>query len=267
MLVLFVKIKNIGYARNGFPSSNNLGEKSWATDDTHLYRNNQSTQSWSEIRQAQQYHLPNHFDFHDQDSKSNCTSPEFSSVSNQKAVSTESLSSTVLPGLGIFSSTLDTNNKNSSSSNSLNNLDILQPGLTRPASTGVIGNPRAMHSTSSVMESLGLGATHKKNSSKLDLIQEDFPKTPSPEYSLHEAKNNGSNSTSTSSLQYAAQRDSYHSQQSSTNASSHAHPVSSIQCSNHNHNQVEKSFTGQQKAKMMHNTRSSMNNFDANVSV
>mmetsp|Transcript_10140 Transcript_10140/g.14882 ORF Transcript_10140/g.14882 Transcript_10140/m.14882 type:complete len:822 (-) Transcript_10140:1595-4060(-) len=79
---------------------------------------------------------------------------------------------------------------------STNRDSIMKAGMRRPASTGIIGQQNLTASSSSVMESLGLiptstpagslrtvgGAVRQGPKTLMDLIQEDFPKTPSPQY-------------------------------------------------------------------------------------
>ncbi len=273
--------------QKGFSSSStHASYKTWDNGQSHSYhsRNSQifQSQNGATVKESEQqqrrYHLPNlpnNFDFRLQEKsvKPSSSNSDFTAPSTNIDSSSESVSSSVLPGLALYGLD-DKSSSNTSSSSSLSNLEIFQTGLRRPASTGVIGIGRNMPSSSSSvvesLESLGLGSAHQKNSSKLDLIQEDFPKSPSPEFSLQE-KRNESTSTSTSSLQHSVQREPYLKQNGATNGSVSSHPISSIQYSTYGQNPVDVSYNvqRQQLPKMLYNNPSAntnINSFDLNVS-
>ncbi len=140
-------------------------KSSLASDDIH---SNSSTQSPGQSQ----------FGF----SSSTNGSPSYDKITRPKSAAPQLTGGSSSPqghshGLGIFEPQTD------QSSNSLfKDFDIMKVGTRRSASTGVIGHgPTA---SPSVMDSLGLIPAHdastKKHTTFMDLIQEDFPKSPSP---------------------------------------------------------------------------------------
>jgi len=88
---------------------------------------------------------------------------------------------------GSHSNAKTNNSRNIVNTNSLDNFDIMQAGSRRCASTGVIGQElpiRSSSSTSSIMESLGLIPPSSHHSVVMDLIKEDVPKSPSPQFNF-----------------------------------------------------------------------------------
>ncbi len=162
-------------------SSSTTNLKTWG--EKHLYR--ESSSSGDELNSEDADHDSNHF--------------QLFTFPNEKIVQDTSMqlnrigSESVPPGLGLFPSE---NNSLSSSSHSLyEDFDVMQIGSRRPASTGVIGQNSRIPASSAVMETLGListDGTKRKQKPIMDLIEEDFPKTPpTPEY--HSSSNIPSN--------------------------------------------------------------------------
>ena len=259
---------NGGFSSSTTTSNTTTNEKTWG--DSSLYSNAaKSDNVHDNNKDNKTFHLHNsHFNFNPL---------EESTVQDNSDILHESSSSSVPPGLGIFTS--DNNNDDSNNANSVaspnhqslyEKFDIMQIGSRRPASTGVIGQNSRTSISPSVMESLGLIPTTdglntgRKQKPIMDLIQEDFPKTPSPEFPTDNLTSNGNFSsqngfhqTTATSSQPVTVTSATSSTTTTTSATS-AKTAASIQYNIHNQHE---SMTAPHV-----NFPTKTNNFDNNVS-
>lgn len=197
-----------GMGNGGFSSSTTNNEKTWG--EISLISNSTKSENSNgnphdNNKNNDHFHLRNsHFNFNPLKEGTVEQNNDILHDPSQKMnrIGLDTSSSSVPPGLGIFTS--DNNSSNDSNGVASPNhqslyekFDVMQIGSRRPASTGVIGQNSRTSISPSVMESLGLIPTSdglitgRKQKPIMDLIQEDFPKTPSPEYPTENLSSNG----------------------------------------------------------------------------
>lgn len=193
---MFLQFAN-GMGSNKY-SSSTTNLKTWG--EKHLYRDSPSS---DEMNNEDSDHDSNHFQLF--------TFPDDKIVQDKSRQFNRIGSESVPPGLGLFSSE---NTSLSSSNHSLyEDFDVMQIGSRRPASTGVIGQNSRIPTSSAVMETLGListDGTKRKQKPIMDLIEEDFPKTPpTPEYHSGNIPSNGSFHSSRNQFQSSSTSSQY----------------------------------------------------------
>ena len=190
----------------GFSSSSTNNEKTWA--ESTLYSNptkdnNINGNAHKNNKNSEHFHLQNsHFNFSPLKEGTVEENNDILHDSSHHRIALDTSSSSVPPGLGLFTSDNNSSNESNGVSSPVHQslyeqFDIMQIGSRRPASTGVIGQNSRTSISPSVMESLGLIPTSdvlktgRKQKAIMDLIQEDFPKTPSPEYPTDNLSSDG----------------------------------------------------------------------------
>ena len=254
--VLIQVMNGLGGSNHGFSSS--TSHETWG--DASLYRSAARDDS-STSDSKQQFHLSSHFNFDHLQGKTHKASDTMSESASQQI--NRMGSESVPPGLGLFPSE-KTRTVSPNQSLYESTFDVMQIGSRRPASTGVIGHNHRTSTSSSVMESLGLipseGVSKRKQKLMMDLIQEDFPKTPSPEYQ-NETVINNNNHLSSSKHDISPPR-SFPSQGNFHNPATTSQPATTPQYNAQNHSDATLSMGPQAEL----NFRSGGNNFDNKVS-